>query len=89
MKITRKFNELRGTASELFENAAYDKLVSIVGEDGALTAISAKLEARGLSTDDWTAYRRVRSVMHANPIRISEIVKEVDRLSDEALGLQA
>ena len=89
MKISQRIKELKGTASELFENAAYDELVSIVGEDGALSAISAKLEERGLSTDDWTTYRRVRGVMHTNPIKIGEIVKEIDRLSKEALGFEA
>ncbi len=42
-----KFRDLKGTASELFQNAAYDQLVNRVGTEGALKAMEQSLDERG------------------------------------------
>lgn len=82
MKI---ISDLKGTASELSENRSYDKLVEMVGEDGALRAILSKLNERNISVSEWQNYRKVREVMHRNPLGIREKLKEVDGLSSSCL----
>lgn len=84
MKIIK---EIKGTASELKENRAYNKLVERVGEAGAIHAIETKLHERGLTAAEWRNYRKVRTVMHANPLGINIINKEVDSLTDSVLEL--
>lgn len=78
-------SDLKGTASELFENRAYDQLVEKVGEDGALRAILSKLNERNISVPEWQNYRKVREVMHRTPLGINETLKEVDDLSNGCL----
>jgi hypothetical protein len=79
--------DLKGTASELFENSAYDKLVERVGESGAERAIMHALQERNLTLEKWAHYREVRSVMHSNPLGIKEIAAEIDQLSNASLDL--
>lgn len=82
MKVIK---EIKGTASELKENRAYNKLVERVGEAGAMKAIESKLHERGLTREEWRNYRKVRTVMHSNPLGINEINKEINSLTDAVL----
>lgn len=78
--------EIKGTASELKENRAYNKLVERVGEAGAIYAIKSKLDERKLTEKEWGSYRKVRAVLHSNPLGINEIKNEVNSLTDTVLG---
>lgn len=80
------FKEVKGTASELFDNRQYDVLVEMVGEEGAEKAITHKLAERGLTVDEWQKYRKVRSVIHTNPLKIKEEVKQVDEIANTAIS---
>ena len=77
--------EIKGTASELKENRAYNRLVERVGEAGAIQAIESELHKRGLTKEEWRNYRKVRTVMHSNPLGINEINKEINSLTNTVL----
>lgn len=79
--------DLKGTGSELFENASYDTLVELVGESGAERAIMHALQERNLTLEKWANYRQVRSVMHSKPLGIRKIVAEIKQLSDDSINL--
>jgi len=83
MKIIK---DIKGTASELKENRAYDMLVERVGEAGATHSIQTKLQERGLTIKQWNNYRQVRRVMHSNPLGVSETLSDVDSLTNTILG---
>lgn len=83
MKIIK---DIKGTASELKENRAYDLLVERVGESGAAHSIQTKLQERGLTVKQWENYRQVRKVMHSNPLGVNEILSDVDLLTDTILS---
>lgn len=83
--IKKGFDELKGTGSELRDNRAYDQLVELVGEDGAKRAIQRKLQDRHLTLDEWGTYRKVRTVLHQNPLKVGEEVKEVNNLANGIL----
>jgi hypothetical protein len=76
------YDDLKGTGSELRDNHDYDRLVSMVGEAGAKRAIQQKLQERKLTEEEWINYRKVRSVLHKNPLKVRQEVKEVSDLAD-------
>lgn len=82
MKI---FSDIKGTALELRDNRAYDELVVKVGEAGAQRAIQYKLQERNLTVDEWGTYRKVRSVLHRDPLKVGEEVKEINDLADSVV----
>lgn len=84
-KIQKGIRDVKGTASELGENRAYDDLVDLVGESGAQHAIQRKLQDRGLTLDEWGTYRKVRTVMHTNPLGISDSLEEAHKLAEGCL----
>lgn len=85
-KMQQGYEELKGTASELRDNRDYDRLVDMVGESGAKQAISQKLQDRGLTEQQWEDYRTVRTVLHQDPLKVREEVKEVSSLTEGVLG---
>lgn len=80
--IKKRFDDLKGTGSELRDNRAYDSLVNLVGEAGALQAIKGKLEQRELTTQEWQVYRKVRSILHKEPLKVGEELSEVNALTN-------
>lgn len=76
------YGDLKGTGSELRDNRDYDRLAEIVGEAGAKRAILHKLHERNLTLQDWTTYRKVRSTLHGNPLKVREEVGEVNKLTE-------
>lgn len=85
--LKRGYEDLKGTGSELRDNRDYDKLVDMVGDAGAQLAIQRKLQDRGLTVEEWGAYRKVRSVLHQNPLKVREEVKEVSDLADGVVDI--
>ncbi|EJL6485509.1 hypothetical protein ACPFT9_003536 [Vibrio cholerae] len=85
--LKKGYEDLKGTASELRDNHAYDKLVSMVGEAGAQRAILHKLLDRNLTVEEWENYRKVRSVLHQNPLKVGEEVKKVSDLADGVVNI--
>ncbi|MFL7053247.1 hypothetical protein BCS65_19345 [Vibrio cyclitrophicus] len=83
--MSKLFKDVKGTASELKDNSDYDKLVELVGESGARRSIQHKLNERGITEQDWTSYREVRSKLHANPLAVKEELKEISDLTDGIL----
>ncbi|MBB3271389.1 hypothetical protein FHW75_002544 [Pseudomonas sp. OG7] len=47
--IEKGYKDIKGTASELRDNRAFDQLVEIVGPQGALQAITPKLAEREIT----------------------------------------
>lgn len=86
-KFQKGYEDLKGTGSELRDNRDYDKLVDMVGEAGAQRAIQRKLQERNLTAEEWGAYRKVRSVLHQNPLKVREEVKEVSDLADGVVDI--
>ena len=84
-KFEKSLDDLKGTASELFENSAYDNLVNLVGESGAARAIQSKLNERKISVEEWETYRRVRRKMHQEPLGVKQILKDVNSLSESCI----
>ena len=80
--LNKGYKDLKGTGSELRDNRDYDRLVEIVGEDGAKRAIRHKLHERNLTEHEWGNYRKVRSTLHNNPLKVREEVKEVNALTE-------
>jgi hypothetical protein len=80
--IKKGYKDLKGTGSELRDNRDYDKLVELVGEAGAKRAIRFKLQERNLTEGEWGIYRKVRTVLHNNPLQVREEVKEVSDLAE-------
>ncbi|MBM7074606.1 hypothetical protein JQC92_21750 [Shewanella sp. 202IG2-18] len=76
--LGKGYKDLKGTGSELRDNRDYDRLVEMVGEDGAKRAIRHKLYERNLTEHEWMTYRKVRSNLHCNPLKIREEIKEVN-----------
>lgn len=85
--LKKGYEDLKGTGSELRDNRAYDQLVDMVGEAGAQRAIQRKLQDRNLTVEEWGTYRKVRSVLHQNPLKVGEEVKEVSDLADGVVGI--
>jgi hypothetical protein len=83
--LSKGLNDLKGTASELFENRNYDELVDKVGEAGALRAIRQNLEQRGLSEEQWRTYRKVRTVMHQKPLGVKKLLCEIEELTNKCI----
>lgn len=54
----------------------------MVGEEGAKRAIRHKLHERNLTEHEWVSYRKVRSTLHNNPLRVREEVEEVNALTN-------
>jgi hypothetical protein len=84
--LKKGYEDLKGTGSELRDNRAYDQLVDMVGEAGAQRAIRGKLQDRGLTIEEFEKYRKVRAVLHKNPLKIGEDVKAVSELADCAVS---
>ncbi|MCM2678182.1 hypothetical protein [Echinimonas agarilytica] len=80
--LNKGFKDLKGTGSELRDNRDYDRLVDMVGEDGARRAIRHKLQERNLTEHEWGVYRKVRSILHSHPLQVREEVKEVNNLTE-------
>ena len=76
------YKDLKGTGSELRDNRDYDRLSQMVGEEGAKQAIRQKLHERNLTELEWVSYRKVRSTLHNNPLRVREEIKEVNALAN-------
>lgn len=83
--MAKIFKDIKGTASELRDNRDYDKLVELVGESGARRAIQHKLNERGITEQDWSSYREVRSKLHVNPLTVKEELKAANDLVDGIL----
>jgi hypothetical protein len=80
--IYNLYKDLKGTGSELRDNRDYDRLTEMVGGEGAKRAIRHKLHERNLTEHEWVSYRKVRSTLHNNPLRVREEVEEVNALTN-------
>jgi hypothetical protein len=87
VNFKKGYENLKGTGSELRDNHDYDKLVDLVGEAGAQRAIQHKLQDRSLTFEEWQTYRKVRSVLHRNPLRVREEIKMVSDLADGVVDI--
>ncbi|GLO49609.1 hypothetical protein PPUN110474_10090 [Pseudomonas putida] len=75
--LEKGYKDIKGTASELCDNRAYDQLVEITGPEGGRQAIIPKLAERDLTPEQWDEYRNVRRILHQSTLCVNETLDEV------------
>lgn len=74
--------ELKGTASVLSENSAYNKLEGLIGENGAKNSIQQQMLVLGITTEEFETFRKVNQKMLNHPLG-AKIALEIHKLIDE------
>ncbi|WP_333985280.1 hypothetical protein [Ectopseudomonas khazarica] len=84
--LTKIVKSASGTAGELMENRAFDKMVNTYGEGVTRTLLERELVKAGETWETFQTYRRVKTKIQNDQISIARASNQAADLTRSALG---
>lgn len=84
--LTNIVKSASGTAGELMENRAYDKMLKTYGEGVTRTLLEQELVEAGETWESFQTYRRVKTKIQNDQISIARASNQAAALTRSALG---